>query len=282
MVEFLTDGYQAPVGESRLFPRLIAPPPWHVSLQYAEFYMLLDRQASYHTGTDMSMEAGGGIGELVYAAASGVVVFAQDVTGSSWRNLLVIQHTHPDGQVRCSRYGHLLAFAPGIRPGLCVARGEPVGWVGDASGLFYPHLHFDIGRGDLLRRNPTHWPGANYQAVLDLYENPEQIIRNEFAMNATTDQVIILEPGQQVVVQAKPAVDPTPDPASTVVIVNGAGTRIRIGPSTTAGVKKVVDTGLELTVIDLQLVVDGYHWLKIVEGLYQGNYIAREVTRPKA
>ena len=211
---FLTDGYEAPVGNVFHHPRDIAPDPWHISLAYAIWYLLLGTSAAIHTGTDLSKEPGGGLGQPVFAVANGIVRYARDVIGSSWRNLLVIEHRDPDGAIRCSRYGHLLAFAPGLAPGIWVRRGQTVGWVGNAGGLFYPHLHFDIARGTLLVNNPTNWPGDNLRYVTDNYDNPEVVVRDEYPMadDPITQVVGLLQQSITILQAEQPAPAPVPEP----------------------------------------------------------------------
>lgn len=283
MGNFLSDGYQSPVSDSYPAARDIAPLPWHISLAYAVYYILLGTQPSYHTGCDLSQEAGGGLGSPVYAAANGKVTYAKDVTSSSWRNLLVVQHFEADGSIVCSRYGHLLAFAPNIRPGVNVVRGQLVGWVGNASGLFYPHLHFDLARGLLLVTTPTHWPAGNYRSVLDNYIDPDVWIRNEVPMADTSDDQII-EHAQQIIDISNARKqgdggDGTPVPGTIKVVVNGDKTRIRHAPSTSAPIDFVLNTGTELTVTDPHITADSHDWWQIVSPIT--GYIAKDVVSPK-
>ncbi len=279
---FYTDGYEAPVGEGAANIGDIAPPPWHISLGYAEWYVLLGTQPSIHTGCDLSQEPGGGLGQPVYAVANGVVTCAKDVTGSSWRNLLVIRHDDPDGAIRCSRYGHLLAFAPGITPGAWVRRGQVVGLVGNADGLFYPHVHFDIARGTLLMNAPTNWPGDNYGYVLANYYDPSQIIQEERPL-AITDLSQIRNLAQQIIAACdavEPPPDPIPEDPPVTVAVKSNGTNIRRAPTISAAVLAVVGAGLLLHVVDAHVTADGHNWYKIADGAYVGGYIAQDVTSP--
>ncbi len=286
---FLTDGYEAPVGNTVRYPRDIAPYPWHVALAYAIWYLLLGASAAIHTGTDVSQEPGGGLGQPVFAVANGIVRYARDVTGSSWRNLLVIEHHNSDGTIYCSRYGHLLAFAPGIKPGAIVLRGHTVGWVGNANGMFYPHLHFDIAKGSLLVNNPTNWPGDNLAYVFTNYHNPEIVIRNEYPMATDVisqvidllNQSISLLENEQPVPNPDPY--PQPDPQSIVVVVENNDTNIRTTAAiTTNNIKAVVDAGFELHVLDSKMASSGHNWYLISGGQYNGCFIAQDVVVPKA
>ena len=87
-----------------------------------------------HEGTDYAANAG----TPVRAIGDGVVVFA------GWRggygNLIEVRHRN--GFV--SRYGHLRAFARGVRAGRAVQIGETIGYVGMTGLATGPHLHFEI------------------------------------------------------------------------------------------------------------------------------------------
>lgn len=285
---FLTDGYEAPVGDTARFPRDLAPDPWHVSLAYAIWYVLLDVQASIHTGSDLSMEPGGGYGKPVYAVANGVIRYLKDVTGSSWRNLLVIEHQDPDGLVRCSRYGHLLAFAPGLAVGDWVHRGQLVGWVGNADGLFYAHLHHDIAKGTLLVKNPTNWPGDNLSYVYANYDNPEVVIREDYPMSVDpiSQAIGLFEQGITILKTQQPPPPPPPypdpDPNSIVVVVKNNGTNIRTSAAIGDNIKDVVNAGTELHVLNANTTSGGHTWYRISGGQYDGCFIAQDVVAPKA
>ncbi len=94
-----------------------------------------------HTGTDYAA----GAGTPVRAVGDGTVLFAGRKGG--YGNVLELRH--PNGYV--SRYGHLRAFAHGVRPGARVAMGHTVGFVGMTGLATAPHLHFEMLLGGAQR-----------------------------------------------------------------------------------------------------------------------------------
>ncbi|MDQ6887121.1 MAG: M23 family metallopeptidase [Gemmatimonadota bacterium] len=87
-----------------------------------------------HKGTDYAANAG----TPVRSIGDGTVVFAGHKGG--YGNLLEIRHLN--GFV--SRYGHLRAFASGVRPGRRVSIAQTVAYVGMTGLATAPHLHFEI------------------------------------------------------------------------------------------------------------------------------------------
>jgi murein DD-endopeptidase MepM/ murein hydrolase activator NlpD len=87
-----------------------------------------------HQGTDFAAP----YGTPVRSIADGTVSFAG--REGDYGNMVEIRHTNGV----TTRYGHLSAFAPGIRSGVVVQQGQFIGNVG-ASGLATgPHLHFEV------------------------------------------------------------------------------------------------------------------------------------------
>lgn len=94
-----------------------------------------------HQGTDYAAAAG----TPVRALGTGMVIFA------GWKGGYgrVVEIRHRNGFV--TRYGHLQAFASGIRRGATIEISRTIGYVG-ASGLATaPHLHFEVLIGGVHR-----------------------------------------------------------------------------------------------------------------------------------
>jgi murein DD-endopeptidase MepM/ murein hydrolase activator NlpD len=87
-----------------------------------------------HEGTDYAASAG----TPVRTIGDGVVTFAGQRGG--YGNLIEIRHR--SGLV--TRYGHLRAFASGIRAGRAVTIGQTIGFVGMTGLATGPHLHFEL------------------------------------------------------------------------------------------------------------------------------------------
>jgi murein DD-endopeptidase MepM/ murein hydrolase activator NlpD len=87
-----------------------------------------------HAGTDYAAAAG----TPVRALGNGVVIFA------GWKGGYgnVVEIRHPNGMV--TRYGHMRAFAEGIKRGASVAISRTIGFVGMTGLATGPHLHFEV------------------------------------------------------------------------------------------------------------------------------------------
>ncbi len=97
-----------------------------------------------HQGTDYSAQSG----TLVRAIGDGTVLYA------GWKGGYgrVVEIRHRNGFV--TRYGHLKAFAKGIRRGAQVAIASTIGYVGSSGLATAPHLHFEVLVGG-VHRNPS-------------------------------------------------------------------------------------------------------------------------------
>ena len=99
-----------------------------------------------HLGEDWVSAAGPGAiyRAPVSAIGNGVVTLARDFK-RAWGNVIVIRHAYYEsGQLKYadSLYAHLDKIY--VAEGQPVTRGQQIGLVGNAHGLYHPHLHFEI------------------------------------------------------------------------------------------------------------------------------------------
>ncbi len=94
-----------------------------------------------HQGTDYAAASG----TPVRALGNGTVIYA------GWKGGYgrVIEIRHRNGFV--TRYGHLSAFAAGIRAGASVSISRTIGFVGQSGLATAPHLHFEVLVGGVHR-----------------------------------------------------------------------------------------------------------------------------------
>ncbi|HEY6110730.1 MAG TPA: M23 family metallopeptidase, partial [Gemmatimonadales bacterium] len=94
-----------------------------------------------HQGVDFSAD----YGTPVRATADGIVTRAGRDGG--YGNLIELRHVNG---IR-TRYGHLSAFARGLKVGDRVGQGETIGFVGSTGLSTGPHLHYEF----LINGRPT-------------------------------------------------------------------------------------------------------------------------------
>lgn len=103
--------------------------------QFAAFGpRLFAPRAFMHEGVDLAVP----IGTPVHAAADGFIEKVGPYAG--YGNYVRIDH----GEGLATAYGHLSRFAPGLKPGAHVARGELVAFSGNTGRSTGPHLHFEV------------------------------------------------------------------------------------------------------------------------------------------
>ena len=90
----------------------------------------------FHGGVDYAAPRG----TAIYASGNGRVEMARYVNG--YGNFVKIRHNAEYE----TAYGHMQRFAPGIRPGISVRKGQIIGYVGNTGRSTGPHLHFEILR----------------------------------------------------------------------------------------------------------------------------------------
>jgi len=132
-----------------------------------------DRFGAWHTGEDWNGLKYGDtdLGDAVHAVANGVVTASDDFP-TSWGNIILIEHTMPNGDKVWSQYAHL--WERMVDRGNEVVRGQQVGTIGKGyADKYWAHLHFEIRLRDLA---PNAWNFSRDQ-VISWYAHPTEFIR---------------------------------------------------------------------------------------------------------
>lgn len=107
------------------------------------------------------------MGDPIYAVGNGVVTFAKDVKGG-WGNVIRIKHKLINGDEIESLYAHCDTVI--VKVGQQISKGNQIGTIGTAHGIYYAHLHLEI-------RNNVNLPlGGGYSSVTKGYLNPTEFI----------------------------------------------------------------------------------------------------------
>lgn len=173
---FLADGFDSPNGTAaERASGKIWPGDWFDATGFAVRYRIGTPYEAYHTGVDLNLNEPAWDTDAhspVYAAAHGVVTYAARLPG--WGNVIVIRHDPllSTGQTVYARYAHVENMR--VQVGQRVVRGEQIGNVGDAFGVYPYHLHYDISHTTILQSNPEHWPKLNLNNLLAHYIDPRQ------------------------------------------------------------------------------------------------------------
>jgi murein DD-endopeptidase MepM/ murein hydrolase activator NlpD len=137
-----------------------------------------------HPGEDWNGAGGGNsdLGDPVYAIAHGVVVASDDYR-AGWGNCVIVRHAYRDktGQIRMvdSQYAHLDRRT--VRLYQVVKRGDQVGTIGTAHGVYYAHLHFELRRNLRIGMNRSQFP-RDYNH----YYNPTPFIRENRTLRTSS------------------------------------------------------------------------------------------------
>ena len=126
----LADGFDFPVGKP----------------DAQGYYKARGFRSHGHLGEDWDGIRGGDtdLGDPIYSIGNGIVVFARDCH-MGWGNVVIVRHAYREGgQVKNidSLYGHLDRIL--VRRGERVSRGEKIGTMGTAHGLYDAHLHLEV------------------------------------------------------------------------------------------------------------------------------------------
>lgn len=121
----------------------------HGALTYnaQAFWELNERRGGRHTGDDINGIGGmnSDLGDPVFAVGNGLVVYAGEPS-PGWGKTLLLAHRTLEGNIIQSMYAHLESIA--VPVGGLVSRGERVGAVGSANGIYLAHLHFEMHDAD--------------------------------------------------------------------------------------------------------------------------------------
>jgi murein DD-endopeptidase MepM/ murein hydrolase activator NlpD len=151
----------SPVATSFAWP--VGPPDG------AGYYDAQPFGTNQHLGADLNGRGGGDsdLGDPVYAIADGCVVVAQ-LFGGGWGKVVRVVHPTADGGAVESLYAHLQSYV--VEVGQRVTRGQAIGAIGTAEGLYRAHLHLEI------RRAPNRPLGPGY-GVPDAQVDPVAFLR---------------------------------------------------------------------------------------------------------
>jgi hypothetical protein len=137
-----------------------------------------------HLGDDLNGIGGenSDLGDPVFASGAGRVVYC-GVPGKGWGNMVILAHRVPDAagesRVMQSVYAHLQDML--VRPNQIVRRGEQIGTVGTAGGIYLAHLHFEVREGPYVN------PSVGYADVPLNRVSPERFIAEH--RGASDDQL---------------------------------------------------------------------------------------------
>ena len=129
----LADGFDFPVGK----PNAIG------------YHKARGMTPNGHLGDDWDGDGGGNtdLGDPIYCCGTGIVVLAGNMH-MGWGNVVMVRHTFREPaegnaiKTVDSLYGHLDTIM--VRVGEIVGRGQQIGTMGTAFGLYDAHLHFEI------------------------------------------------------------------------------------------------------------------------------------------
>jgi hypothetical protein len=140
------DGFDFPVG----------PPD---AVNYYKYRGFLPKNLE-HLGEDWNGIGGGNTdqGDYVYAVADGVVFYAEDFR-AGWGIVIRMLHNYgTEAQPKYieSLYAHVASSW--VRPGNRMKRGDIIGTIGNAGGIYHSHLHFEM-RGSPGKSIPSGYEG---------------------------------------------------------------------------------------------------------------------------
>lgn len=161
-VQVVADMFAYPIGKTETVTQAKDRDDW---------YNALDFGASDHLGEDWNKNSGGNTdcGEPVYAAANGVITYAQDA-GPGWGNVVIIEHKLANGDRVQTLYGHLQEI---LKTSGEVKKREQIGKIGNANGRYLCHLHFELRTPESRDWNK---PGGGYSQDRKGWLDPSDFI----------------------------------------------------------------------------------------------------------
>lgn len=156
------------------------------------FWAMNEQRGGHHTGDDLNGIGGMNtdFGDPVLAAADGIVVYA-GTPSEGWGRVLILSHRLKDGCSFQTMYAHLHSIDVAL--GAMVGRGQNIGKVGTADGLYPAHLHYeirtgygvDVGAGyaahPLNRVDPTKFRQGLLAAADDLRPSASLLLQSDLA-----------------------------------------------------------------------------------------------------
>jgi murein DD-endopeptidase MepM/ murein hydrolase activator NlpD len=139
------------------------------------YYKARGYQPNGHQGEDWDGTRGGDsdLGDPIYSIGDGVVVLSRDVH-LGWGNVVIARYAYREnGQIHTidALYGHLDSMV--VRAGERIARGQKIGTMGTAHGIYDAHLHFEIRKNLEIGMSRAAFPRD-----FSNYYDPTQFIRS--------------------------------------------------------------------------------------------------------
>jgi len=155
----IADGFDFPVGKP----------------EAEGYYKARGFRAGGHVGEDWDGVGGGDtdLGDPIYCAGDGIVVFARDVH-LGWGNVVIVRHAYREGgnvKYIDSLYGHLQRML--VSRGQRVSRGQQIATMGTAHGQYDAHLHFEIRKNLEIGMSRS-----KFQKDFSNYFDPTQFINS--------------------------------------------------------------------------------------------------------
>lgn len=153
--------------------------------------------AAYHPGIDFNQDGTSGDQDRyqpVYATAPGVVIAAAKY-GSTWGNIVVIEHTLGNGSKVWSVYGHLEDFTVSVNNVIPSNRTQ-IGRVGKGDGSLAAHLHFEIRK---VQQTPSSFPCGQTAAWVEARYHDPILFVNDHRSGVPVDRSLIKTAGSDTV-----------------------------------------------------------------------------------